>query len=405
MYHMILIRFGEMTLKKSNYKQFLKKIINNIKTKLASFSRLSYVNTSYRFYIYLNGEDGEQVIEILKTVTGLYSFSPCKKATTDLDNIAQTGLACLVEHNQKTPFTFKVETHRADKTYPLTSIEISQEVAKRILPAYPGLVVDVHHPDVTLAIDFRFEGVYLYTQVIKGLGGYPSGIAGNGLLMISGGIDSPVSGYLALRKGLVLEAIHFASPPYTSDEALQKVIDLLEAISVYADNETIILHTIPFTSLQLEIKAKANPTYLMTLMRRSMLRIAMSLAQRNKLDVIINGESIGQVASQTIQSMKVVNEVTNLPIIRPLATFDKEEIIKIAKQIKTYDISIQPYEDCCTVFVPLHPAIKPRLDEVLSEEAKIDFRNLEEEALKQATVYSLSAKQKTIIKTYKTYEI
>ena len=405
MYDMILVRFGEMTLKKANYKIFLKKIISNIKSKLQSFPKLTFNNTTYRFYIYLNGEDVLPILEVLQTIVGIYSFSLCKKTTSDLDAIAQTALFCLDNQPLKLPYKFKVETNRADKTYPLTSIQISQEIAKRILPLYPGLKVDVHNPDVVLSIDMRYEGTYLYTQVIKGLGGYPSGIAGRGLVMISGGIDSPVASYLALRKGMQLEAIHFASYPYTSNEALQKVIDLLERISVYTENSSFILHVIPFTDIQLAIKEKVKTTYLMTIMRRSMLRLSTMLAKMQNLDAIINGESIGQVASQTIESMKVVNEVTNMPVIRPLATYDKEDIIKIAKEIKTYDISIIPYEDCCTIFVPQHPIIKPKLDEALKEEAKIDFTILEEKALQSKVVYKVSSLEKTLINPYKKYEI
>ncbi|MFA7127333.1 MAG: THUMP domain-containing protein, partial [Bacilli bacterium] len=234
MYDMILVRFGEMTLKKDNYKQFLKRMIQNIKKKLWQFPTITYANTDYRFYIYLNGTNEEEVIEQLQIIVGIYSFSLCKKTSNDLDEIAKTAIFCLEEHTL--PFTFKVETNRANKNYPLTSIQISQEVAKRVLPKVEGLSVDVHHPQVTLAIDLRSEGTYVYTKVIRGLGGYPSGMAGNGLLLISGGIDSPVAGYCCIRKGLKIEAIHYASPPYTSDEALQKVILLMERLCEYTSD-------------------------------------------------------------------------------------------------------------------------------------------------------------------------
>ena len=199
----------------------------------------------------------------------------------------------------------------------------------------------------------------MYVETVKGLGGYPSGMAGSGILMMSGGIDSPVSGFLALKKGVNLKALHFASPPYTSDLALQKVVDLTEVLTNYASSGTIELLVVPFTKIQDSIHNNASNIYMVTLMRRAMYKIASLICKRDGIDVIINGESIGQVASQTLESMKVVNEVTNIPIIRPLATFDKEEIVDIARKIKTFDISIRPYEDCCTVFVPEHPIIKP----------------------------------------------
>ena len=213
MYDMILVRFGEMTLKKDNYKFFLNRMVQNIEKKLSIFPRIKCTHTAYRFYIHLNGEDEQQVISQLQTIVGIYSFSCCKKTTSDLDDIAKTAIECLEDQKDRLPFTFKVETHRANKSYPLTSQEISQEIAKRVLPNVHGLSVDVHHPEVMLAIDLRNEGTYVYTQVIKGLGGYPSGMAGSGLLLISGGIDSPVAGYCAIRKGLKIEAIHYASPP------------------------------------------------------------------------------------------------------------------------------------------------------------------------------------------------
>ena len=405
MYDMILVRFGEMTLKKDNYKAFHNKMVNNIKKKLSLYPRLSCTYTAYRFYINLNGEDETKVIATLQTIVGIYSFSLCKKTTNDLDEIAKTGIACLHDQAEKLPFTFKVETHRANKNYPLTSLEISQEIAKRVLPHIPGLTVDVHHPMVTLAIDLRTEGTYVYTRVIKGLGGYPSGMAGTGLLMISGGIDSPVSGYLCIRKGLKIEAIHYASPPYTSSEALQKVVDLMERLCEYTSDGEINLHVVPFTNIQLQIKSNASLNYMVTLMRRSMMKIADRYARSHNLDCLINGESIGQVASQTIEGMKVVNDVTTLPVIRPLATYDKEDIIILAKEIETYAISIQPHEDCCTIFVPNHPIIKPKLDAVLQEEATCKLEPLIEEAIKGIQSYALSNKHKTIIQPFQLYEI
>jgi len=373
MYDMILVRYGEMTLKKKNYKSFLHKINENIKNKCKDLKKLKFENTAYRFYIYLNGEDYNQVIEILDTVVGLSSYSLCKKVDNKIENIAKEAIDLINQTKPKTRFSFKVETNRGDKNFPLTSIEISQQVAKLVLPEIGNVYVDVHNPDLTLSIDLRHEGTYIYTNVSKGLGGYPSGMAGRGLAMMSGGIDSPVAAFLAIRKGMVVDAIHFASPPYTSDMALQKVIDLLSGLSNYVTEGEINLYTVPFTKVQDKIRLNAASPYIITLMRRAMYKIADRFSREHGYHSIINGESIGQVASQTLESMNVVNEVTNLPIIRPLVTYDKEEIVKLARKIKTYDISIRPYEDCCTIFIPKNPIIKPVLKDVIVEEEKCDW--------------------------------
>ena len=386
---LILVRYGEMTLKKKNYRQFLQAINDNIKRKLKGFRKVKFFNTDYRFYIYLNGENHEKVIEKLNTVVGLSSYSLCYEANNNYDDIAKVAIDIIKDYKKSERASFKVETNRADKSFPATSIEISQEVARRILPNVSGLYVDVHNPEITLNIELRSEGTYLYIDSIKGLGGYPSGTAGSGLLMMSGGIDSPVAGFLALRKGVNLTCLHFASPPYTSQMALQKVIDLTEVLTDYTVNGKINLLVVPFTKVQDAIHEKADNIYMVTLMRRAMYKIASIICEKNKIDVIVNGESIGQVASQTLESMRVVNDVTNIPIIRPLATFDKEEIVSIARKIKTFDISIRPYEDCCTVFVPEHPVIKPKLDLVLMEEERCGLDSLINEAVENIEVVEL----------------
>lgn len=394
MVDLILVRYGEMTLKKKNYRQFLQVINDNIKRKLKDFKHIKYFNTDYRFYIYLRGEDHKKVIEKLNTVVGLSSYSLCEETTNNYEDMAKLAIEMIKGYKKTNRASFKVETNRADKSFPATSIEISQEIAKRVLPNVEGLYVDVHNPEITLNIDLRTEGTYLYVETIKGLGGYPGGTAGKGLLMMSGGIDSPVAGYMAIRKGVVLKAIHFASPPYTSDMALQKVVDLTEILTDFTDSGKIDLLVVPFTKIQDAIHNKANNIYLVTLMRRAMYKIATQVCLREGIDVIVNGESIGQVASQTLESMKVVNDVTNLPIIRPLATFDKEEIVEVARKIKTFDVSIRPYEDCCTVFVPEHPIIKPQLDIVLEEELKCDLDELIKEAVENIEVIHLDGVNK-----------
>ena len=388
MYDRILIRFGEMTLKKDNYKYFLDRIIRDIENKLIDFEKLEYHHEMFRFYIILNGEDYNEIVKRLMWIPGIFSFSLCVKTGKDINDIANVGYELLKD--KKGQYTFKVESHRGDKNYPLTSIEISKKVSALILPKLRDVVVDVHNPDVELNIDLRVDGTYIFTDVIKGIGGYPAGIAGKGLVMMSGGLDSPVATYLSIKKGINVSAIHFYSPPFTSINSLQKVIDLLHELAKYTYKNHIKLYVVPFTAIQEKIHKNANNIYLVTLMRRAMYRIADKVVRKHYLDCIINGESVGQVASQTLESMKVVNEVTNLPILRPLATFDKEEIVTIASKINTYDISIRPYEDCCTVFVPKHPTIKPVLNDVLLEEDKCNFTIELDEAVKNITEYDIS---------------
>ena len=315
----------------------------------------------------------------MDTISGLASYSPCFKTTSDLEEIGKQSVA-LIQYEQLVGKTFKVETKRSDKSYPLTSLEITKNVAGLILRDIK-LEVDVHNPDFILNVELRNEGTYIYLRNYLGLGGLPAGTGGSGLLMMSGGIDSPVAGFLALKKGITLKAIHFASPPYTSDLALQKVIDLTKEISKYSEYEKMELLVVPFTEIQTSIQKDCNPTYLITLMRRAMYKIAEQVALKEGMSIIVNGESVGQVASQTVESMMVVNEVTNFPVIRPLVTYDKQEIVDIAKKINTYEVSILPYEDCCTVFVPKHPVIRPTVERAKKEETKYEMNDLIKEAI------------------------
>lgn len=393
-YDLILVRYGEMTLKKDNYKQFKNQIVNNLRNKLRSIDNIRLENTDYRYYIYLNGVDHNVVIEKLNEVVGLHSYSLCSRVEADYDMISQKAVELIKQENKDLNFSFKVETNRGNKNFPATSIDISREVARRVLVNFKDVRVDVHNPDVTLHIDLRSEGTYIYTKTIMGLGGYPAGMAGSGLVMMSGGIDSPVSTYLAIRKGVKVYAIHFASPPYTSDMALQKVVDLLERLTEFTSNGEIDLLVVPFTKVQDKIHSSTRDDFMITIMRRCMYKIASMVCKNKGINIIINGESIGQVASQTLESMMVVNEVTNIPILRPVATFDKQEIINIAKQIKTYDISIRPYEDCCTVFVPTHPVIKPRLDDTLKYEKECELDDLILDAYNNIETIKLTNKNK-----------
>ncbi len=392
----ILIRYGELSLKKTNRRQFIQKVTNNIKRNLKNYPLLEFESRGMRFYIHLNGTDSSQIIAELEKIPGLYSFSVVNKTNENLDDICQMAKEIMEKALIGGEKTFKVETNRADKTFPYTSQEISKKVAGYLFKNIPGLIADVHNPDFTLDIDVRCEGAFLFTKTYYGLGGLPASSLGRATLMISGGIDSVVAGYLALKKGIALDAIHYASPPYTNDLALQKVIDLLEVISQYAEFRSINLYIVPFTNIQQAIYDNVRDDYGITIMRRMMYRLGERLSIERGNLAIINGENIGQVASQTLESMNVINNVVSIPVIRPLATMDKAEITKISEHIGTYPISIRPYEDCCTVFVPKHPQIKPLLKVVKKEENKFDYESLLEEAYQNI--------QKISIKSYRHFD-
>lgn len=388
-YDHILIRYGELSLKKTNRKQFINRVNSHIKSSLKGYNNITLEPCGLRFYIHLNGEDASSIVEKLRRIPGIYSFSLVTKCSSNMDEIKELAKKVLMIEDFENS-TFKVETHRGEKSFPHTSIEISKMVGSFLFREIPGLKADVHNPDIVLNIDVRYEGTFIYTKTIMGLGGLPSGSLGKGLLMISGGIDSVVAGYLSIKKGLEIEAVHYASPPYTSDNALQKVVDLLETIVPYHYDAKINLHIVPFTEIQENIYKYVREDYCITIMRRMMYRIAEKICKRNKCLCIINGESVGQVASQTLESINVIEDVVKIPVIRPLAVFDKQDIIEIATKIKSYDISIRPYDDCCTVFVPRHPQIKPKIDEAVFEEDKISYDEMIDRAVENTEVVKIN---------------
>ena len=379
----ILIRYGELALKKSNRKQFINRINNSIKRALSGYDKLAYDARGLRFYIILNGENSTPIIEKLKKIPGIYSFSVVSRCESNIESIAALATTLLNEEFKNGMKTIKVDTNRGDKHFPMTSLEITKEVSRQLFRNIQGLKADVHNPELTLHLDVRYEGTFIFTNIIMGMGGMPAGSIGKVMLMVSGGIDSVVAGYLTIKKGMSIEAVHFAAPPYTSDLAVQKVIDLLEKLAPYTEYQNINLHIVPFTEIQKSIYDYCREDYCITIMRRMMYRITTKLSEKHKCIAIVNGESIGQVASQTLESISTIGEVTSMPVIRPLATFDKSEIIKIATSIDTYDISIRPYEDCCTVFVPKHPQIKPLNTKAREEELKFDFEPMIEKAVNE----------------------
>lgn len=370
---LLLIKYGELTTKKGNRKFFIQTLEKNIRSILKKFNfeiEYDYV----RMYIKCEERDLEEIVSSLQKVFGIHGIVICHKANTK-DEIFEIALKLLKESGAK---TFKVETVRADKSFPIPSMEFSRQLGGYLLKNL-DVKVDVHHPDEIIKVEIRREGNFVYVKETPGIGGYPVGIQGKGILMLSGGIDSPVAGYLALKRGVDVECLYFESPPHTSVEAKNKVITLASILNEYSGH--IKVHVIPFTKLQEEIYKKVDPEYVITIMRRMMYRIAEKVAHERKTKIIINGESIGQVASQTLSSMSVINAVTNMPVIRPVACMDKLEIISLAEKIGTYTTSILPYEDCCTIFLPKHPVIHPNLERVLNFEKNFDFESLVDECV------------------------
>jgi len=387
MYERILVRYGDLTLKGKNKRRFVAQAVKLVKEKVNN-DKITYETNHDRLYLKLNGEDHQEVIKGLNKVSGLLSYSLITKTDTDIDTLAMKSLE-LIMAKSTTPKTFKVETKRADKTYPLESMEVSKQVAGYVLRNTEHLSVDVRNPEMRLSIEIRRDGAYIYLDKIDGMGGFPVGIAGKGLLMISGGIDSPVAGYLSMKQGVEIEVMHFESTPLTSIESAQKVVELTKKLATFAPNNTIKLHMVPFKTLHEALLNHVPESYNITIMRRMMYRIASQFAMKDHTPILINGESVGQVASQTLDSIHVVNQVTTMPIIRPLATMDKRDIVTLAKKIDTYNISIQPFEDCCTVYVPKLPVTNPRVMYAERYERLFDYKTLIKEAVENIQTISL----------------
>ena len=373
---MILIKYGELTTKKANRNLFINILYQNIKEMLKNYD-VKIIKNRVRMFIEVNDDNYfDDVLNILKKIFGIHSIVVCYQVNTNIDNIKNSVLEIAKDLSFN---TFKVETKRSDKNFPIKSMEFNNIIGGLLLKNIDDIKVDVHNPDYTLKIEIRNDYTYIYSKEIEGAGGYPVGVAGKGILMLSGGIDSPVAGYMAMKRGIKIECLYFESPPHTSEMAKNKVKKLVEKLSEYQPN--IKLHIINFTNIQENIYKNINPEYMITIMRRMMYRISEKVIDKRGCLVLINGESVGQVASQTLTSMRVINNVTNYPVIRPVACLDKLEIIEISKHIGTYDISILPYEDCCTIFLPKHPVINPNLEKALLYESMFDYKTMIEEAV------------------------
>lgn len=375
-YEYILCRFGELSTKGRNRKDFIKCLLNNIKRRLSDFEGLSFRSTHDAIYITLNDNDYDEVAKRLKTVYGLSNFFGAIRCDRDIESIKRAALSLTDREDIK---TFKVNARRSDKTFPMVSDEINRAVAGAIL-ANTNLKVDVHNPGMVIYIIVKEDRVYVLDHKEMAIGGYPVGINGKCLVMMSGGIDSPVAASMMMKRGLKVECIHFASMPYTSKQALDKVKTLVKILTAYQSEIT--LHIVPFTDLQLAIYEHVDEPYAITILRRMMYRIADALAKDRNIKVLANGESLGQVASQTPESLTVISEVADTLIIRPLACLDKIEIIDMAKELGTYETSILPYEDCCTIFAPKDPVTKPHQDKCQYFENRFDYAPLIEDCLK-----------------------
>lgn len=387
-YDHILVRYGELTLKSGNRNTFINQLKSNIKYALIPLTGYKVNANRDRMYVEITEDaDAEEIMKRISKVFGVHSVSPVVKVEKNIDQIKSSAVK-LARDIDAPGVTFKVDAKRSDKGFPYDTFALQQELGGEILSNIEHLTVNVKNPDYKLLVEIRSDAAYLYSRVIKGAGGLPVGTGGKTLLMLSGGIDSPVAGIEVMKRGVTIEAIHFHSPPFTSEEAKQKVIDLTRIMAETTGE--IKLHLVPFTDIQKMIHKKVPENLTMTSTRRMMLKIADRFARQIDAKALVNGENLGQVASQTLGSMYAINAVTNLPILRPLLTLDKDEIIIKAKEIGTFDTSIQPFEDCCTIFTPKNPKTNPRLDKVESFEAGTDFDAMIEEAVANIETLTIS---------------
>ncbi|SUJ13185.1 Probable tRNA sulfurtransferase [Sporosarcina pasteurii] len=387
MWNELLIRYGELSLKGRNRNVFIRRLKKNMKSALHGLDSVIIKDERDRMFLTAdNPKDMAEVMERLPKIFGIHSFSPVVKCEPTLEAIYETALEAvgLEETEGK---SFKVEIRRTDKSFPYVTNELQQKIGAHVLKNYPELHVKMKKPDILLHVDIRRHVALLTSKVYPGAGGMPVGSSGKSLLMLSGGIDSPVAGYMMMKRGVEIHAIHFESPPFTSELAKQKVMDLAEKLSAFGTS--VRLHVIPFTEIQQVIANKIPDGESMTTTRRLMMQIADRVREEIGALGIVSGESLGQVASQTLQSLTAINEVTSTPVLRPLIALDKIEIIEIAKQIDTYEISIRPYEDCCTIFTPARPKTKPKLKRVKHFESFTDFEPMIEEAIQERRIYKL----------------
>lgn len=390
-----MVKYGEIALKGINKKVFEDMLQSNIKRRLKKLGQFGYERMQSTIYIEPLDEDADvnEAVSALQKIFGIGAIQKCAVFPKDIEAV-KTGIGMYLKDALREAKTFKIEAKRADKTFPLTSPEIQQQLGDAVLDAFPDIGVDVHTPDITVRLEIRDNGAYLSAKRIIGAGGMPVGSSGKALLMLSGGIDSPVAGYMMAKRGLVVDCIHYISPPYTSDRALLKVQKLCEEMTEYCGD--IMFYKVPFTELQEAIRDHCPEEYFTVIMRRLMVKIANRFCEKDGYGAIITGESLAQVASQTMAALGCTNAAAELPVFRPLIGMDKIEITDIARKIGTFDTSILPYEDCCTVFSPKHPRTKPRLSDILKAEAEFDFAPLIEKAVAATTVTRYKYGEETV---------
>ena len=385
-YTEIMVRYGELSTKGKNRKDFIGRLAGNVTKVLREFPQVEIHPRHDRMHIVLNDAPFEEVDQRLKKVFGIQTYSPTIKVEKTLAEIEKTALA-LMKETFKKGMTFKVNTKRSDHQFLYDTNELNKMVGDYLFSHMDDLKVEMKHPDIVLRIEVRKDAVYISNQLLHGAGGMPVGTGGRAVMMLSGGIDSPVASYLALKRGVDIDMVHFYSPPYTTEKALNKAKELTGILANYAGKINFI--AVPFAEIQETIKEKIPEGYLMTVQRRFMLKLADKIRAKRRGLAIFNGESVGQVASQTLESMAAINDVTTTPVIRPVATMDKTEIINLAEKIGTFDLSIQPFEDCCTIFAPPRPKTKPKIEKAREFENRLDVDDLIERALASIQVTSI----------------
>lgn len=389
-YTEIMVRYGELSTKGKNRRSFIDRLGYNVRHALHDFSQLEIKANRDRMHIRLNGEDSEKVIERLKRVFGIQNFSPSIRVERNIDQVKDTALKMVKEMFHE-GMTFKINTRRSDHNYEYDTNQMNDILGGYILENVPGIKVRMKKPDLVLRVEVRANGIFLSHEKIQGAGGMPVGTAGKGMMMLSGGIDSPVASYLAMKRGVDIEMVHFFSPPYTSEQALNKAKELTAQLAKFSGRIRFI--QVPFTEIQETVKHDVPSGYLMTVQRRMMLRLAVAIAKKRDGLAIFNGEALGQVASQTMESMAAINDVTTMPVIRPVVSMDKNEIIAIAKDIGTFDLSIMPFEDCCTIFAPPSPKTKPKIDRARAYEERLDVEGLMKRAMDGIKITTIKAGQ------------
>lgn len=391
-YDHLLVRYGELTLKGTNRKMFVNQLKDNVKRALIPLSGYHVKGKRDRMYIELSPEaDINEIIQRLSKVYGIKSISPVIKIDKNEEKINQSAIQ--LSHDFEKGSTFKVDVKRVDKSFRLDTYELQRQVGGAILKKNNNITVNVKNPDYEIKIEVRMDAIYIYEKVIAGAGGLPVGTGGKTLLMLSGGIDSPVAGIEVMKRGVTVEAIHFHSPPFTSEKAKDKVIELTRILAERVG--PIKLHLVPFTEIQKQINKVVHPRYTMTSTRRMMMRISNKVVHQINANAIVNGENLGQVASQTLKSMYAINHVTATPVLRPLLTLDKEDIIKKAKELGTFETSIQPYEDCCTIFTPKNPVTEPDFDKVIKYESVFNFDEMIENAVENIETLTIDQNYKS----------